>query len=58
MKSKIIYYENELTDDFSGFQRNRIDIDQSYPYMRGKLWSLGALVLWAASSQAPASTRW
>ena len=42
MKSKIIYYENELTDDFSGFQRNRIDIDQSYPYMRGKLWSFFA----------------
>ncbi len=46
MKPKIIYYENELEDDFSGFQRKKIRIDQSYVYERGWLWRGVAFLLY------------
>lgn len=40
---KIIYYEDELTDEFSTAKINPKRIDESYQYEGGKLWKVGRL---------------
>lgn len=38
--TKILYYTNELEDDFSGIKRKKIKIDESYKYKRSALWNI------------------
>ena len=44
---KVIYYESELSDDFSGFKRKEVPIDQSYSYQRSLLWRGVAYILYS-----------
>lgn len=46
MKEKIIYFENELNDDFSNIHRKEILIDQKYRYERSQLWQWIANLLY------------
>ena len=43
MKQKIIYYEDEINDEFSGIVRNTIKIDSDYEYIKkNPIWNLTA----------------
>lgn len=38
MKEKILYYEDEGNDDFSGIERKPFIVDKNYKYHRGCIW--------------------
>ncbi len=45
MKNKTYYYQDELSDEFSGITRNKINIDQNYKYMHSSwLWNFSAWI--------------
>lgn len=47
MKRKIIYYKDEINDDFSGVKRKTIKIDRNYNYIkRNALWRLCSFFLY------------
>ena len=45
MDKKIVYYENELNDEFSKAKIEPISIDENYPYFHNKLWDIGSFVI-------------
>ena len=45
MEKKIIYYENELEDEFSSAKINAITIDENYPYKHNKLWDFCSFLI-------------
>ena len=46
MKDKVIYYEDELNDEFSGVHRKAFVVDKTYKYHRGYLWQGCSWVLY------------
>ena len=47
MKKKIIYYKDELNDEFSGVTRNTIRIDKNYKYIRKNIfYKLSAFIVY------------
>ena len=48
MKSdqSIVYYEDELNDDFAGFKRETITIDENYKYLKNPIWLFFSLILY------------
>jgi len=47
MKRKVIYYKDELSDDFSGVTRKTIKIDDKYKYIKKNiLWKMSALIVY------------
>ena len=43
MKTKTIYYQDELNDEFSGVVRNTVKIDGDFEYIKkSSLWNLCA----------------
>lgn len=43
---KIIYYSDELNDDFLGLKRNTITIDEKYKYKRNFIWNFFSMILY------------
>lgn len=43
---KIIYYEDEQKDDFSGVRRKTIRVDKNYKYQKSLLWKVGSFILY------------
>lgn len=42
MEKRVIYYTDELNEEFSGIKRDTIKIDENYPYIRKNFfWQLG-----------------
>lgn len=46
MEQKIVYYQDELNDEFSGFSRDTITIDEKYRYQHHFLWNMAAFVVY------------
>jgi len=47
MKKKVIYYKDELNDEFSGVTRNTIRIDKNYKYIRKSiLYKISAFIVY------------
>ncbi len=46
MKDKVIYYDDELSDEFSGIQRNTISVDETYKYKRSVFWNFISFILY------------
>ncbi len=44
---KVIYYDNEQTDDFAGVSRKTIKVDASFPYLhKNPFWNIGAFIVY------------
>lgn len=43
---KVIYYSDELNDDFSGIKRDTITVDEKYKYKRSLLWRFFSMFLY------------
>jgi len=45
-EKKILYYKDELNDEFSGIQRNTKEIGKGYKYFHGFLWNTAAFFVY------------
>lgn len=44
-EQKIIYYKDELNDEFSGPKITPIKIDENYKYKHGKIWNICSYII-------------